>query len=142
MKTRLTPTNFDTLQTQFPDLIRRVANGHPSGLPNRWPHIRMTIYFHDGSVMTVTETLDQTTHTIRTYQYDWEYTKDHFVKWHNEPHANKSHQTTTEPHHMHIEGMLYTSKERFPNYSHHDLTTILETIRVRNRTSPSSPALH
>lgn len=141
MKKRLEPTQFDTLERHFSDLVRKITSGHPSGSPDKWPRVRKTIHFHDGTTMTVMEHIDKKTGAIKTYQYDWEYAKDRFVKWHNEPHDHKSHQTITEPHHIHFEGMLLTDKERSPNFGHHDLTTILESIRIRNRTFPpaSSP---
>lgn len=127
----VTPTNFEWVRHHFPCIIQTIEEGQPGrkSLPG-WPKVYKTITLVDGTKLIVHELIDRQTNTILLYQYDWEYKKGFFWKWHNETHLNPKHQTATEPHHMHHQGPSITSHARLPNWRHHDLIAVLETIRI------------
>jgi|GEM_PF-1746187 len=121
-------TNFDILKRSFPDLIVSIEDGFFGEEPSRGAIVRKTIKFVDCTYMTVFELVDTKTGKKKKYQYDWEYQRGNLWKWHNEPHEQKRHQTATEPDHMHHKPVGVTNERRLPNYGHHNLYTIMETI--------------
>lgn len=123
-------TNFDFLKRSFPDLIESIEDGFFGEDPSRGPVVRKTIKLIDGSFMTAFELIDTRTRKKKKYQYDWEYQRGKLWKWHNEPHEQKKQQTVTEPDHMHHRPVGTHEEQRYPNYGHHDLYTIMETIHM------------
>lgn len=123
-------TNFVFLKRSFPDLIESIEDGFFGEEPSRGPIVRKTIKFVDGSYMTVFELLDTKTGIKKKYQYDWGYQRGQLWKWHNEPHEHKQQQTVTEPDHMHHKPFGRNEERRYPNFGHHDLYTIAETIQI------------
>ncbi|MFC3771107.1 DUF6516 family protein [Paenibacillus sp. GCM10012303] len=123
-------TNFELLKRAFPDLIDSIEDGFFGEEPSKGPLVRKTIKFVDGSYMTVFELIESRTGRKKKYQYDWEYQRGNLWKWHNEPHEQKQHQTVTEPDHMHHNPIGMYNERRFPNFGHHDLYTIMETILI------------
>jgi len=123
-------TNFEFLKRSFPDLIVSIEDGFFGEEPSSGSFVRKTIQFVDSTYMTVFELIDNKTGRKKKYQYDWEYQRGNQWKWHNEPHEQKRHQTTTEPDHMHHKPVGVTEERRYPNFGHHDLFTIMETIHT------------
>ncbi|WP_257444734.1 DUF6516 family protein [Paenibacillus soyae] len=69
---------------------------------------------------------------VKRYNYDWQYSRNKQWKWHNEEKTkNKGiieKIEDTKPHHQHDESLHY--KVYLPNYRHHDLIAVLESIRM------------
>lgn len=125
-------TNFDFLKRAFPDLIHSIEDGFFGEEPSKGPFVRKTIKFIDGTYMTVLELIEIKTGEKRKYQYDWEYQRGKLWKWHNEPHDQERQQTITELDHMHHKPVGMHEERRYPNFGHHDLYTIMETIHMIN----------
>ncbi|AOZ93285.1 toxin-antitoxin system TumE family protein [Paenibacillus crassostreae] len=123
-------TNFEFLKLSFPDLIDSIEDGFFGYDPSKGPFVRKTIKFVDGTFMTAFELIEMGTGKKRKYQYDWEYQCGKMWKWHNEPHNEKQHQTVSEPDHMHHRPIGMDEERRYPNYGHHDLYTIMETVFI------------
>jgi hypothetical protein len=123
-------TNFEFLKRSFPNLIASIEDGFFGEEPSKWPIVRKTIEFVDGTYMTVFELLDAKTQKKKKYQYDWEYQRGKLWKWHNEPHEHKQQQMVTEPDHMHHKPIRTHEEMRYPNFGHHDLYTIMESIHM------------
>ncbi|MGG1518218.1 DUF6516 family protein [Paenibacillus oryzisoli] len=121
-------TNFDFLKRAFPDLIDSIEDGFFGEEPSKGPFVRKTIKFVDGTYMTAFELIETRTGRKKKYQYDWEYQRGKLWKWHNEPHDQKLHQTETEPDHMHHKPVGMHEERKYPNFGHHDLYTIMETV--------------
>lgn len=121
-------TNFEFLKRAFPDLIESIEDGFFGDDLSKGPVVRKTIKFLDGSFMTVFELIETRTGKKLKYQYDWEYQRGKLWKWHNEPHNQKQHQTITEPDHIHHKPVGTYEERRYPNFGHHDLYTIFESI--------------
>lgn len=123
-------TNFEFLKRSFSDLIHEIEDGFFGEEPSMGPIVRKTIKFRDGTFMSVFELIDTRTGKKKKYQYDWEYQRGKMWKWHNEPHDLKRHRTATEPDHVHHKPIGVFEERRYPNYGHHDLYTILESIQM------------
>jgi len=92
--------------------------------------LRATIPFLDGSSLYVTEYTNKAG-IIERYYYDWEDANGCLkAQYHSEPHeSDKRYQTATEPYHVHPpKGSTLSNMDRFPNYAHRDLYSIVEGI--------------
>lgn len=74
-------TNLEFLKRSFPDLIVSIEDGFFGEELSKWPFVRRTIEFVDGTYMTAFELLDAKTRKKRKYQYDWEYQRGKLWKW-------------------------------------------------------------
>ncbi|MFB9276889.1 toxin-antitoxin system TumE family protein [Cohnella cellulosilytica] len=94
--------------------------------------LRATIRFLDGSVLYVTEYTNKFG-IIDRYYYDWT-AADWRIKaqYHSEPHKrDQRYQTATEPYHIHPpQNTVLSNLDRFPNYAHQDLYSIVEGIII------------
>ncbi|MFC5401424.1 toxin-antitoxin system TumE family protein [Cohnella soli] len=92
--------------------------------------LRATITFLDDSILYVTEYTSKSG-IIDKYFYDWVDVNGRLkAQYHSEPHdQDKRYQTTTEPYHVHPpKNSILTNMDRFPNFVHKDLYSIVEGI--------------
>ncbi|WP_127579437.1 toxin-antitoxin system TumE family protein [Paenibacillus koleovorans] len=104
---------------------------------------RATITFNDFSKLYVTEYLNKSG-TIDKYYYDWEDASSRLkAQYHSESHEqDRRYQTITEPYHIHPpKDSILSNMDRFPNYSHQDLYSIVEGI-VIFAVIPTRPTLN
>ncbi|BBI31312.1 toxin-antitoxin system TumE family protein [Cohnella abietis] len=94
--------------------------------------LRATIPFLDGSLLYITEYTNKSG-IINKYYYDWEDANGYIkAQYHSEPHElDKRYQTATEPYHVHPpKNSILSNMDRFPNYAHKDLYSIVEGIII------------
>ncbi|XID92295.1 DUF6516 family protein [Paenibacillaceae bacterium WGS1546] len=94
--------------------------------------LRATISFLDESKLYITEYTNKHGIIVR-YYYDWEDSDGRLkAQYHSEPHdRDKRYQTITEPFHIHPpKESILSNMERFPNFVHRDLYSIVEGIII------------
>jgi len=113
-----------------------------TGLPSSIYVQRATIIFTDHSKLYVTEYTDKAGN-IDKYYYDWVAERGRLIaQYHSEPHdQDKRYQTVTEPYHIHPpKDSILSNIDRYPNFSHQDLFSIVEGIIIFS-VIPSRPSL-
>jgi len=113
-------------------LLGEMRHTDRSGIPSSIYAQRATITFIDGSKLYVTEYTNKSG-VIDKYYYDWVDPGGRLrAQYHSEPHErDRRYQTATEPYHIHPpKDSILSNMDRFPNYSHRDLYSIVEGIII------------
>jgi hypothetical protein len=121
------PSMLVVLSREFSDIIMHIEDGWYDGEEiGGHDELKSTIHLVDGSRIFVYELFFPTTRKKRKHQYDWEYKREHFYKFHSEWHAEKL--TKTDPYHIHHQGI--TQKSRTEWVGDHTLYGVLQHIRL------------
>ncbi|WP_429786293.1 toxin-antitoxin system TumE family protein [Brevibacillus centrosporus] len=127
-------SNIPQLQSDYADIIARIEDYNNEGKPSSMVALRKSIFFTDGTRLSVTERiLNSAPYNSRytdKYQYDW--TTAHgevILKFHNEKHDDPRYQTNSEPHHIHRSDQ-FSEDQREDNFLVRELHEVLFFIRL------------
>lgn len=137
------PSDLKRIQNELSHgIIGEIRSSDRSGTLSSMYVQRATITFTDYSKLYVTEYISRKG-IIDRYYYDWEDETGYLkAQYHSEPHdRDKRYQTATEPYHVHPpKNSILSNMDRFPNFSHQDLYSIVEGIIIFS-VLPSRPEL-
>ncbi|HVJ49256.1 toxin-antitoxin system TumE family protein [Desulfitobacterium sp.] len=120
-------SNLPFLKKAYYDIIQSEKDTDQTSKTSSTVSQRKTFIFTDGSYLSITEYIKG--ERIDRYNYDWySANKEPLLKFHSEEHEVKSYQTTTEPFHIHANGLL--DEKRLANPTFQDLASIMEFIRI------------
>ncbi len=124
--TNLPPSNLPFLKKAYCDIIVDERDTDQTGKQSSPIAQRKSFTFTDGSYISITEIFKSG--KLDYYHYDWfSKNKKLLMKFHSEEHTDKAYQTSTEPFHIHVQGIM--DEKRLPNPSFQDLNSVLQFIR-------------